>query len=101
VTPLTATVLAAVSDADLGEASGVNDAASRIGGVLTIALLPALIGASGGRRLAGALPHGYQPTMIIMAGLSGAAALIAGLSSPITARPLPGSGGGRPTTVAR
>jgi hypothetical protein len=73
------TVLAAVSDADLGAASGVNDAASRIGGVLTTALVPALIGASGGRRLAGTLAHGYQPAMIIMAGLSGAAALIAGL----------------------
>jgi hypothetical protein len=41
--------------------------------------VPALIGASGGRRLAGTLAHGYQPAMIIMAGFSGAAALIAGL----------------------
>ncbi len=46
VTPLTAAVLAAVRDADLGEASGINDAASRIGGVIAIALVPALIGAS-------------------------------------------------------
>lgn len=38
VTPLTAAVLAAVSDADLG--AGVNDAVSRIGGLLTIALVP-------------------------------------------------------------
>ena len=59
VTPLTAAVLAAVSDADLGEASAINDAASRVGGV--IAIVPALIGASGGRSLAGALAHGYQP----------------------------------------
>jgi MFS family permease len=79
VTPLTAAVLTEVSDADLGEASGVNDAASRIGGVLIIALVPALIGASGARSLAGALAHGYQPAMIIVAGLSGAATMITGL----------------------
>ena len=46
VTPLTAAVLAAIGDADLGEASGINDAASRIGGVVVIALVPALFGAS-------------------------------------------------------
>ncbi len=37
VTPLTAAVLAAVGDADLGEASAINDAASRVGGVVAIA----------------------------------------------------------------
>jgi hypothetical protein len=79
VTPLAAAVLVAVTDADLGEASGVNDAASRIGGVLIIAPVPALIGASSGRSLAGPLTHGYQPAMIVMAGLSAAVALIAGL----------------------
>ena len=41
VTPLTAAVLAAVSDADLGEASAINDATSRVGGVVLIALVPA------------------------------------------------------------
>ena len=79
VTPLTAAVLAAVRDADLGEASGINDAASRIGGVIAIALVPALIGASGGRSLGHALAHGYQPAMIVMGGLCAGAALIAGL----------------------
>ena len=42
VTPLTAAVLAAVGAADLGEASGINDAASRVGGVVVIALVPVL-----------------------------------------------------------
>ncbi len=79
VTPLTAAVLAAVRDADLGEASAVNDAASRIGGVIVIAVVPVLIGASGGRGLAHALAHGYQPAMIVMGGLCAAGALIAGL----------------------
>jgi len=52
VTRLTAAVLAAVNDADFGEASVINDAASRVGGVIVIALVPVLIGAIGGRRLA-------------------------------------------------
>jgi MFS family permease len=79
VTPLTAAVLAAVGDADLGEASGINDAASRIGGVVVIALVPALIGAVGGTSLAHALLHGYQPAMIVMAALCVAAALVTAL----------------------
>jgi EmrB/QacA subfamily drug resistance transporter len=79
VTPLTAAVLAAVGDADLGEASGINDAASRIGGVVVIALVPALIGAVGGTSLARALVHGYQPAMIVMAGLCLAGALVTAL----------------------
>jgi EmrB/QacA subfamily drug resistance transporter len=68
VTPLTAAVLAAVGDADLGEASAVNDAASRIGGVIAIAVVPALLGAGGGS-LAEALAAGYGPAMGVMAGL--------------------------------
>jgi Na+/melibiose symporter-like transporter len=79
VTPLTAAVLAAVGDADLGEASGINDASSRIGGVIVIALVPVLIGATGGRSYAHALVHGYQPAMIVMGGLCVAAALITAL----------------------
>ena len=79
VTPLTAAVLAAVGDADLGEASGINDASSRIGGVIVIAVVPALIGATGGRSYAHALTHGYQPAMIVMGGLCAAAALVTAL----------------------
>jgi len=79
VTPLTAAVLAAVSDADLGEASAVNDATSRVGGVVLIALVPALIGATGGRSITHALAHGYQPAMIVLAALCAAAALVTAL----------------------
>jgi len=39
----------------------------------------ALIGATGGRSYAHALAHGYQPAMIVMAGLCVAAALVTGL----------------------
>jgi EmrB/QacA subfamily drug resistance transporter len=74
VAPLTAAVLAAVADDDLGEASAVNDAASRLGGVIVIALIPALIGA-GGHGLANALVHGYEPAMLVLAALCGVAAV--------------------------
>jgi EmrB/QacA subfamily drug resistance transporter len=77
VTPLTAAVLAAVDDAELGEASGINDAAARVGGVILIALVPLLIGASAASSLGEALVHGYQPAMLSMAALTALAALIA------------------------
>jgi EmrB/QacA subfamily drug resistance transporter len=79
VTPLTAAVLAAVGDADLGEASGINDAASRIGGLVVIALVPALIGAVSGTSLTRALGHGFQSAMLVMAGLCLTAALVTAL----------------------
>jgi EmrB/QacA subfamily drug resistance transporter len=79
VTPLTAAVLAAVSDADLGEASAINDEASRLGGVLLIAVVPVLIGATGGHSLGHALQSGYRPAMIAIAAMCGAAAIITAL----------------------
>src|ERR671930_1892585 len=78
VAPLTAGVLAAVDDTDLGEASAINDAASRVGGVVLIALVPALLG-TGTAGLAQSLATGYQTAMLIMAGLSLLAALITAL----------------------
>lgn len=84
VTPLTAAVLAAVGDTDLGEASAINDAASRVGGVIAIALVPVLIG---GGSLAGALADGYQTAMLTMAGLCVAGAVVtAALVSDARAR---------------
>jgi len=79
VTPLTAAVLAAVDDADLGEASAVNDAAARVGGVVVIALIPLLIGATSGRSIANELAHGYRTAMIVMGMLCVVAAVVAGL----------------------
>ena len=76
VAPLTAGVLAAVDDTDLGEASAVNDAASRVGGVILIALVPVLLGAGSARSLGQPLAANYQTAMLVMAGLSVAAALI-------------------------
>jgi EmrB/QacA subfamily drug resistance transporter len=103
VTPLTAGVLAAVADPDLGEASAINDAASRLGGVVAIALVPALIGAGGGRSLAGALAHGYQPAMIALAALCAAAAAVTAVfvaddrtEAPRLAAPAPHHGSALP-----
>jgi MFS family permease len=78
VTPLTAAVLAAVADADLGEASAINDAASRIGGLIAVAIVPALIGVAGSG-FADALPDGFQPAMIVMAGLCAGGAVVTAL----------------------
>jgi Na+/melibiose symporter-like transporter len=75
VTPLTAAVLAAVDDGDLGEASAINDASARVGALVAIGLLPVLLGAGGGTDLAGALDGGYGHAMIAIALVSVAAAV--------------------------
>src|SRR3954465_5722479 len=79
VAPLTAGVLAAVDDSDLGEASAINDAAARGGGVIMVALVPVLLGVSTSHGLAGALANNYQAAMLVMAALSLAAAGIAAM----------------------
>jgi Major Facilitator Superfamily len=82
VAPLTAGVLAAVSDSDLGEASAINDAASRVGGVVVVALVPALLFAGGAASLAGPLAAHYQSAMLVLAGLSAAAAVVTAVFVP-------------------
>jgi len=76
VTPLTAGVLAAVDDTDLGEASAINDAASRVGGVVLVALIPVLLSAGASNNLAQPLHDHYRTAMLFMAGLSAIAAVI-------------------------
>jgi hypothetical protein len=76
VTPLTAAVLAAVRDEDLGQASAINDAASRLGGVLAIAAVPVLIGASGATTLTAALADGYRPAMMVFGAICLVAAVV-------------------------
>ena len=82
VAPLTAGVLAAVPDGDLGEASAINDAASRVGGVVLIALVPLLLGVSGSADFAGPLADRYRFAMVVLAAVTLAAAVLTALLVP-------------------
>ena len=70
VAPLTATVLAAAPGEHVGVASAVNNAVARTGGLLAIALLPALAGLGGDDyRSAVAFAAGYRLATLVTVGL--------------------------------
>lgn len=78
VTPVTATVLAAVEDRHAGLASGVNNAVARTGQLLAVAALPVLAGLSGGDFSDPvAFADGFSIAMAIAASLSLAGAAVA------------------------
>jgi|SRR5579862_16357 len=85
VAPLTATALGSVSDDHAGLASAVNNDVARIGGLIAVAVLPALAGLSGSAYLhAGELAHGFRLAAFICAGWCVAGGLVsaAGIRNP-------------------
>ncbi|GAA1622760.1 MFS transporter [Georgenia ruanii] len=98
VTPLTATVLAALPDAQAGIASGVNNAVARAGSLLAVAALPAVVGLSGADYADPAVfDGGYRAAMWWCAALLLAGAVVAGALLPSRRA----AGGGAPRTPPR
>jgi EmrB/QacA subfamily drug resistance transporter len=82
VAPLTAAVMAAVDAHHFGVGSAINNATARIGGLLAVAVVPALAGlTAASSHLAGvSLNDGYTMSMRISAGMLVAGGLIAALT---------------------
>ena len=77
VAPLTAAAMAAAPNR-AGIASGVNNAASRLGQTIGVSLLPVLAGIGGDKHLGGAsFSHGYERLLLIAAGCCAFAGVVA------------------------
>ncbi len=88
VTPLTATVLGAVEEERAGLASGVNNAVARTGGLLLVAVLPALTGlGADGFADPAALAPAFTSAMLICAGLLALGGVVSALTLRPTATP--------------
>ncbi|WP_236809275.1 MFS transporter [Amycolatopsis albispora] len=96
VAPVTATVLAAAPDQYAGVASGVNNAIARTGGLLAIALLPAVAGLTGAAYADPvALTASWRTALLVCAGLAVAGGLVAlGVRNDVLSVP-----GGEPEPV--
>jgi EmrB/QacA subfamily drug resistance transporter len=96
VAPLTATALNSVSESHSGLASAVNNDVARLGGLIAVAVLPALGGITGLSYLhPAALAHGFQRAVVIAGTWCAAGGILAafGIRNPPrpTADMVPGS----------